>query len=332
MNKLIRLALALLSVAAMTACSATADERTGSAQGYGGEVKVSVTMDGARITAVNVLEHHETEGIGTRAIDALPGLIVQAGSTQVDTVSGATVTSNAIIAAVNAAVGNAAPAASPEASPSASPVEAYKTGTGMTATGRIGPGTDDAGNPVYSFNVVYAFGVFDEAGRIAHLSVDQLEVATPNYDGAGMPHFSGFPGQGGYALWDDAQGKTAGKTGDTEDDFLAEVAGWRTKRDRGADYRLTSGTWAEQMDAYEALFVGMTVEEVEAWFQRNCDDDTGRPLTAGVTAEGALAKYNALSDADKTALADVTSTATMSLRDNHGDILGAIRKAWENAR
>ena len=29
-------------------------------------------------------------------------------------------------------------------------------------------------------------------------------------------------------------------------------------------------------------------------------------------------------------LADVTSTATMSLQDSHGDILSAIRKAYEN--
>ena len=39
----------------------------------------------------------------------------------------------------------------------------------------------------------------------------------------------------------------------------------------------------------------------------------------------------ALSDEEKARLADVTSSATMSLRDSHGDILTAIRRAWENA-
>ena len=29
---------------------------------------------------------------------------------------------------------------------------------------------------------------------------------------------------------------------------------------------------------------------------------------------------------------DAVSGATMSLRDAHGDILGAIEKAWENAK
>jgi len=31
-------------------------------------------------------------------------------------------------------------------------------------------------------------------------------------------------------------------------------------------------------------------------------------------------------------LADVTSSATMSLKDNHGDLLAALRKAWEMAQ
>lgn len=322
----------MLCLLAMTACTATADERTGSAQGYGGEVRVSITMEGDRITGVTVLEHKETEGIGTRAIDELPGKIAQQGDTNVDTVSGATITSNAIIAAVNSAAGMSAAGSSAPPAPTAQPPQAMKSGMGFTAAGRIGPGKDDAEGQVYSFNVVFAHGWFDEGGRILDLQVDQLEVATPNYDGASMPHFSGFPGQGGYALWDDAQGKTSGKTEDTEDNFLAEVSGWKTKRQRGEEYTLTSGTWAEQMDVYESLFVGMTVDEVETWFQTHCSDTNGRPLTEGVTDEAALKKYNALSDDDKAKLADVTSTATMSLRDAHGDILGAIRNAWENAQ
>ena len=31
-------------------------------------------------------------------------------------------------------------------------------------------------------------------------------------------------------------------------------------------------------------------------------------------------------------LADATTMATMSLRDSHGDILTAIRRAWEDAQ
>ena len=318
MMKMIRPALCLLAACALTACTATADERTGSAQGYGGEVKVSITMDGSRITGVTVLEHNETPGVGTRAIDTLPGLIAQKGDTQVDVVTGATVTSRAIMAAVNQAAGISAPSASPAASPEATESPAtlanLRTGTGMTASGRVGPGKDDKDQQVYSFNVVFASAAFDGEGRIALLDVDQLEVCSPNI-GEGVPVFSGFPAK--------EEGADA---------FLAEVSAWRTKGQRGEEYKLTSGTWRQEMDAYEKLFTGMTVAEVEQWVETYCSDVTGRPLKADATDEGDLNKYNALSEEDKARLADVTATATMSLNDVHGDILGAIRGAWEAAQ
>ena len=43
------------------------------------------------------------------------------------------------------------------------------TGVGMSAMGRVGPGADDAGNPVYSFNVVFCSAAFEEDGRIAQV-------------------------------------------------------------------------------------------------------------------------------------------------------------------
>lgn len=40
---------------------------------------------------------------------------------------------------------------------------------------------------------MYATVLFDKAGKIVDLETDELEVSTPNYDGASMPHFSGWP-------------------------------------------------------------------------------------------------------------------------------------------
>lgn len=346
MKRILRAAACLCALCLLAGCAATADERTGEAKGYGGTLKVSITMDGDRVASVQVLEHHETEGVGTRAIEALPAAIAQAGTPDVEAVSGATVTSNAIMAAVRNAMGTdtAAPETTMAELPGVSGTageqpdgtdflpEGALSGVGMSAMGRVGPGQDDTGTQVYSFNVVFASGIFDAQGRVMHLSIDQLEVATPNYDGASMPHFSGFPGQGGYALWDDTQGKVSGTTDDTEDTFLEEVSAWTTKRARGDSYKLTSGSWREEMDAFQQLFVGKTVDEIEDWFNTYCSDATGRPLTAESTGEGDQDKYEALSEADKAMLADVTSSATISLRDSHGDILAAIRAAWEDAK
>lgn len=77
---------------------------TGKAQGMNGDVVVSVTFDKDAITAVEVTEHAETAGISDPAIANVPAAILAAQSTQVDAVSGATVTSNAIISAVNDAI------------------------------------------------------------------------------------------------------------------------------------------------------------------------------------------------------------------------------------
>lgn len=77
---------------------------TGTAKGFGGDVTVTVTVSGDDITAVEAVGDSETQGIGSNAIDQLPALIVEADSTEVEAVSGATVTSNAIIEAVNSAL------------------------------------------------------------------------------------------------------------------------------------------------------------------------------------------------------------------------------------
>lgn len=78
-----------------------------SENGMGGKLVVKVTMDGDAIAAVEVIEQKETVGIADAALDTLPGTIAEANSTDVDTVSGATITSKAIIEAVNNALSQA---------------------------------------------------------------------------------------------------------------------------------------------------------------------------------------------------------------------------------
>lgn len=77
---------------------------TATAKGFGGDVTVTVVVDGDDIVSVEAVGDSETNGIGSNAIDQLPAKIVEADSTEVDGVSGATVTSNAIKEAVNAAL------------------------------------------------------------------------------------------------------------------------------------------------------------------------------------------------------------------------------------
>lgn len=75
-----------------------------SANGIDGPVTVKTEVSSDKILKVEVVNHKETEGIGTAAIDSLPGRIVEMQSVAIDAVSGATVTSNAILAAVASAI------------------------------------------------------------------------------------------------------------------------------------------------------------------------------------------------------------------------------------
>ncbi len=73
---------------------------TASAMGKVGDVTVEVVFSDSAIVSVEVIEHSETAGICDPALEQVPGEIVSEQSLDVDTASGATVTSEAIIAAV----------------------------------------------------------------------------------------------------------------------------------------------------------------------------------------------------------------------------------------
>lgn len=80
---------------------------TGSAQGFGGPVKVQVTIKGGKIQKIQILSASgETGSYFSRAKALIPAM-VQRQSTNVDAVSGATYSSNGIIGAVRNALGKA---------------------------------------------------------------------------------------------------------------------------------------------------------------------------------------------------------------------------------
>ena len=77
----------------------------GEAQGYRKHLKVQVTLDGGYITGVEVVEHYEKgEEYYEAPIQQIPEAIIEKQSTDVDIVSGATLTSKGIIDAAKAAL------------------------------------------------------------------------------------------------------------------------------------------------------------------------------------------------------------------------------------
>lgn len=105
MKKLTALLASATMALSLVGCSA-GKTYTGEAYGHDKEnpVKVTLTIKDKTITKVEVDASHETNGIGSKAAETMPGAIVATNSLDVDGVSGATQTSKAIIEAATAAL------------------------------------------------------------------------------------------------------------------------------------------------------------------------------------------------------------------------------------
>ncbi|SMC25343.1 Polyferredoxin [Clostridium acidisoli DSM 12555] len=77
---------------------------TGTADGFRPGMQVSVTIKGGKITDVKIVQTNDTPGYYDKAANSIPNEIISSQSTEVDTVSGATYSSNGIINAVKNAL------------------------------------------------------------------------------------------------------------------------------------------------------------------------------------------------------------------------------------
>ncbi|MBR2257782.1 MAG: FMN-binding protein [Blautia sp.] len=105
---------------------------TGEAQGIESAVKVTLTVDETGITAAEIDTSGETQGIGSVVGEQVADAVVEAQGADFDGIAGATVTSDAVKAAVEAALAQAG---------SAQTAEAAETGEGEEAAGGLVPGT-----------------------------------------------------------------------------------------------------------------------------------------------------------------------------------------------
>lgn len=85
----------------------TAGTYEATAQGFGGKINAKVTLSETNIESVEITGENETPEIGGVAMENLAQTIVENQTTDVDIVSGATITSNGAIEAVNSALESA---------------------------------------------------------------------------------------------------------------------------------------------------------------------------------------------------------------------------------
>lgn len=112
MKKILILSFVILS---LVACSNSSQEEnlsnndaelyTITTDGYGGEVYVTLKVNNNnKIIDIVAQGPNETENIGSIALEQIANEILNAKTTDVDVISGATITSNAVIDGVNRAI------------------------------------------------------------------------------------------------------------------------------------------------------------------------------------------------------------------------------------
>ena len=97
-------AAAALSLSLSTGFAAGDGTYAATAKGFGGDVTVTLSIQDGELIDVTAEGASETDGVGSRAIELMPGAMLAGNTVETDGVSGATVTSTAILEAAKAAL------------------------------------------------------------------------------------------------------------------------------------------------------------------------------------------------------------------------------------
>ena len=178
----------IICLCLLLSCAAFAEEVSASADGFGGKVSVTLTVEEGKITAANIVGDDETPEVGGAALETLEAQLVEAGSAEIDGVSGASITSGAVKEAAAAALaslgGEAAEAA--EDAPVGFTAGEYTA----TADGYNGPVTVKV---TYSDSAIEDIAV-EASAETAHVGTLAFDIMIPEMieaNGSGVDGVSG---------------------------------------------------------------------------------------------------------------------------------------------
>lgn len=148
---------------------------TGSASGYHGTVKVSVTIKNNKIKSIKILENHDDAAYFNRAKGILLPLMIKKQSTNVDAVSGATFSSNGIIKAVRNALKKAVVKGSSSSSDSDNNSSSTKKNTTDNVTGVYKDGVYEGTGKGFRGNITVSV-------RIKHSKIVEIKLVKNEKD------------------------------------------------------------------------------------------------------------------------------------------------------
>ena len=189
MKKIVALILSLcLAMSMLAFASADAETKTGSAQGFASEVKVEMTVEDGKITALTVDDSGETypsAGIDRAAsVEKLIEAILASGSPEgVDVSTGATFTSKAIMEAIADAAFSGVEVKAPELSFTAGDYEATAYGYNGNVTAKV----------TFSDTALTAIEVTSSM-ETGHVGTDAFSIMIPEMieaNGSGVDSVSG---------------------------------------------------------------------------------------------------------------------------------------------
>lgn len=255
--------------------TAAAETLTGTADGFGGEVVVTLTREGDKITACSITGENETPDVGGKALPELEKQIVAANGIEIDGVSGATVTGDAVKAAAAQALGLEIEETEAEtkAAETAAPAEKVEIDSGL----QIGQ----------AYTAAHGTKCFTEAVAVVQDDVivaaylDEFQFIDSSEDVVGVPNSDAEFAEG-YA--DGLVLCSKRENAEYYSALMADHAGSTVAID--ANY-----------DAIQSFAVGKTIDELA----KTAESDSAVDAVSGATLADTAGYLNAIAEAAKAA-------------------------------
>ncbi len=287
MKKTVGLLLCGAMVLTLTACGGktAAETLTGTAQGYGGDVSVTLARENGKITACSIKGDKETPEVGGKALAELEKQVVAANGFDIDGVSGATVTSKAVKSAVAAALGETYTEPTPAPQETAAPPQKVELEGGL----QLGMAYT-AAHGTKSFTETYAAVRGDV---IAAAFLDEFQFVDAAAVREVVPNSDREFGEG-YAEGKALASKRA--MADYYSETMAEKAGSTVRID-------------DNFNAIQTFTIGKTIAEVEEIAGRENAADAVSGATLADTAGYLKAIAQAARNAQETQAAEFTGSS-----------------------